>query len=123
MNQSINEELGHLTSQLLDGEISETDHKTIYVVGKLRRQSGTYLEYIRLESLLHWELMIWLIRPWLLKIPKICLLSFPFWAGSLAAVFLAMTAIWWTYQPMGSDNTQSYADHSPTPVSHGLTGW
>ena len=119
MNQSINEELGHLTSQLLDGEISETDHKKLsMLLANSADNRRAYLEYIRLESLLHWESNDIADTPLAFEnSKKFVLLSFPFWAGSLAAVFLALTAIWWTYQPMGSDNTQSYADHSPTPVS------
>ena len=99
MKECTKEELGRLTSKLLDGVISESEHSKL---SKLLECSShnrqAYLEYINLESLLHWESSeSQAEKPADQNSNKLVLFRLPIWAGSIAAVFLAMTAIWWTY--------------------------
>lgn len=118
MNKEVREELGRLTSLLLDGNIAENEHRKL---SDLLKESSAnrkeYLEYIRLESLLHWESedVASVETPKLVEEAPI-FFRFPFWIGSVAAIFLAMSAIWWTNQPTNSVNSL-IGSHNLTPLS------
>ena len=107
MKQNQNDELGRLISLLLDGDIGENEHKKL---SDLLKESPTnrkeYLEYIRLESLLHWEseALATVATPKEAENVPI-LYRFPFWIGSAAALFLAISAIWWTDKSVKSDDS------------------
>ncbi|MEK9772813.1 MAG: hypothetical protein VW576_04555 [Opitutae bacterium] len=115
MKPGIDEELSRLTSQLLDGEISEADHKKLSsLLAYSADNRQTYMEYVHLESLLHWESGD-VSTPAVAgdSPPKLILFNFPFWAGSMAAIFLAMSAIWWADFSTDSENVSS-AEYPPT---------
>ena len=106
MNKEVKEELGRLTSLLLDGDIDENEHRKLSdLLNESSANRKEYLEYIRLESLLHWESedVAHVGAPKSVnEVPTFY--RFPFWIGSVAAVFLAMSAIWWTFQPSKSSD-------------------
>ena len=112
-----NEELSRLTSQMLDGVICEEDHKrlsTLLSESVINRKE--YLELIRIESLLHWESED-IASPELSESNsnKKVLLPFPLWIGAAAAVFIAMSAIWWSLKPTQPD--QGFAVHQTASSS------
>lgn len=110
------EELERLISSLLDGSISVDDHSRLSsLLQNSPENREIYLEYIRLESLLHWETAQ--SEPIEFATPKPKLLPvipFPVWAGAVAAMFLAFFGIIW----LGTDQKTSltaYIDHIIQP--------
>ena len=108
MKQNQNDELGRLISLLLDGDIGENEHKKLSdLLKNLKPTEKEYLEYIRLESLLHWEseALATVATPKEAENVLLHTLSFPVWIGSAAALFLAISAIWWTDKSVKSDDS------------------
>lgn len=121
MKHNSNEELGRLISRLLDGDIADEEHMRLAtLLAESAKNRKEYLEFIRIESLLHWESedILKSVSP-KTNTNKTILFSFPLWLGSAAAVLLAMSAIWWTQKPtqpgeVVSENqpTKGYAEQS-----------
>ena len=118
MNQSEHKDLGQLTSLLLDGEISASDHERLSsLLENSADNRKAYLEYIRLESLLHWESNVADAQlPEKRGVGQLFVFRLPIWAGAMAAVFLAMSAIWWSYKPQELQNSFSVNPTVP-PIS------
>jgi hypothetical protein len=98
MNKSdSNEELTRLISSLLDGSISLEEHNKLSSMledSPLNRQ--IYLDYVRMESLLHWESTTSHEIESKQPLSKSrTLLYFPLWAGAIAATLLAFFGVLW----------------------------
>jgi hypothetical protein len=111
MNKSDpNEELTRLISNLLDGSISLEEHTKLS--GMLEDSSHNrqiYLDYIRMESLLHWESTnsqdVESKHP--LSKPR-TLLYFPLWAGAIAATLLAFFGVLWFADDVNHSSVASF---------------
>jgi len=98
MNKSDpNEKLTRLISSLLDGSISLEEHSQLSsMLEDSPHNRQIYLDYIRIESLLHWESTNSQkveSNPPLSKSQT--LFYFPIWAGAIAATLLAFFGVLW----------------------------
>lgn len=119
MKVKANDEFERLISSLLDGGISESDHKRLSsLLENSPEKRRLYLEYIRMESLLHWESNEF--EPVVTSEEKshdIILFRWPLWIGSIAAVFIAMFAVWWTGKSAHFGNPLLTDSHSSSTLS------
>ena len=98
MNKSdSNEELTRLISSLLDGSISLEEHsKLSSMLEDSPQNRQIYLDYVRMESLLHWESTTSQEIESKQPLSKSrTLLYFPIWAGAIAATLLAFFGVLW----------------------------
>jgi hypothetical protein len=111
MNKSDpNEELTRLISNLLDGSISLDEHsKLSNMLEDSPHNRQIYLEYVRMESLLHWESTnsqdIESKQP-LSK--SRTLFHFPIWAGAIAATLLAFFGVLWFADDVNHSSIASF---------------
>ena len=91
------EELTRLISSLLDGSISSHDHGRLSrMLENSSQNREIYLEYIRMESLLHWESANLVdIGNQVAPTKSRALIYFPAWVGAVAAILLAFFGVIW----------------------------
>jgi len=129
------EELERLISSLLDGTISVDDHSRLSsLLQNSPKNREIYLEYIRLESLLHWETAQSETIEFPTPKPKLLpIIPFPVWSGAVAALFLALFGIIWVgtdqktsltayiddiFQPNGSTFATEVEIKAPMPTEN-----
>ena len=123
ISKSSDEEIILLSSKLLDGVISPLEHSRL---SKLLKESphnrASYLEIVRMESQLYWESGVSDVEVHQSKTnEKIIPFAIPLWISSVAAIFLAIFAVWQTSDKSDQDSSNIVNFTDPSIEGVGIT--